>query len=990
MGTGNLYNIGYVSSISISGGAIFTADLTINANTISGLVDPIYPSAASNKHYVDTISGSLSTRINAAEGLDGSTASSNFFLKTSGQSIWDWYEASGINLYTISTNLDTKIDGKEDTLDGSEYYPSSLGKGISSQVEILTLHSSNSDIHFTLASIQDDFAGSSNINRALLDSISSNLRTDIDAVDDTPDTWGVLSSGYGINTLSDIGVSGAGGTVSIDMSKFVESSVAISKFYDSESDLTSLLNDNYAGSANVNWTKITAISSGFDGRLDTLEGYDQFDHELYITSSNIIANFVESGGTKWTDLTDGGETTLHTHAGMTTDVAWSGAHEFYSVSSLVNTLDAWYDASSSKLSASGALAHNKVTLAGQDYLTLSDQEITAGKLNMEDTNLTDGLGITFSTNDISVTDYIASSTAISKFLISSDFNGWKSDVTETEMDYLHGVTSDIQTQLNAVDSLGDITWGAPTQASGVVLVGTSAVSGALKVTLRDISQNVIKSGANWQKAYLSGQRVQDLFNHTLYATSANLYNQSWIDTFSGNIDTRIDAKQDALDGSEYYPSSLGHSQYLEYVGHSSNTNNPHEVAWSDVSTTAIADLNDNYAGSSNVNRALIDAISGNLDTKIDAISDTPTTWGVITAGTGIESTGDIGVSGAGATLSITQSEILTTVSSNAKSAYDWFTNSSQKLSEFIVSGDEYSSAYASTSTGVFALDGAAPTAHKDSHDPNDGSDALDCAAAGEIVGVTAAAEGTAHSFSRSDHTHQIQHAISNDHIVTMDDSDAADDDYAKFTANGLEGRDYSEVRSDLGIQELLDSGTKYTTAYTHSQDNTQAHTDYLLNNADDTTSGVLTANGFITTAGISSNIISSQAISTNSLRVANWVSPPMLFNIANIQLSSNQNINLTTFDLASTETAYIWQASACGSGGTAVSGLSIEMLAGSALPLDGSDTVYETSSQILQTGSPLGSTSAGDHVEIRLKYSGSEGGATGIVYGSGFMNISVY
>ena len=35
-------------------------------------------------------------------------------------------------------------------------------------------------------------------------------------------------------------------------------------------------------------------------------------------------------------------------------------------------------------------------------------------------------------------------------------------------------------------------------------------------------------------------------------------------------------------------------------------------------------------------------------------------------------------------------------------------------------------------------------AHKDSHDPNDGSDALDCAAAGEIVGVAAAAAAVVH------------------------------------------------------------------------------------------------------------------------------------------------------------------------------------------------------------------------------------------------------
>jgi hypothetical protein len=41
--------------------------------------------------------------------------------------------------------------------------------------------------------------------------------------------------------------------------------------------------------------------------------------------------------------------------------------------------------------------------------------------------------------------------------------------------------------------------------------------------------------------------------------------------------------------------------------------------------------------------------------------------------------------------------------------------------------------------------------------------------------------------------------IANDNLVEMDDADAADNDYAKFTANGLEGRSYAEVRQDLGI-----------------------------------------------------------------------------------------------------------------------------------------------------------------------------------------------
>jgi hypothetical protein len=100
--------------------------------------------------------------------------------------------------------------------------------------------------------------------------------------------------------------------------------------------------------------------------------------------------------------------------------------------------------------------------------------------------------------------------------------------------------------------------------------------------------------------------------------------------------------------------------------------------------------------------------------------------------------------------------------------------------------------------------GGAAAAHKDTHDPQDGADALDTAAPSELASVQAAAVGTSHSFARADHQHQIQHGIADDHLVTMDDADTADDDYAKFTANGLEGRSYSEVMGDLSAQAGAD------------------------------------------------------------------------------------------------------------------------------------------------------------------------------------------
>ena len=47
--------------------------------------------------------------------------------------------------------------------------------------------------------------------------------------------------------------------------------------------------------------------------------------------------------------------------------------------------------------------------------------------------------------------------------------------------------------------------------------------------------------------------------------------------------------------------------------------------------------------------------------------------------------------------------------------------------------------------------------------------------------------------------------IADNNLVDIDDADAADNDYAKFTATGLEGRDASEAKTDLGFMtDLVD------------------------------------------------------------------------------------------------------------------------------------------------------------------------------------------
>jgi hypothetical protein len=56
--------------------------------------------------------------------------------------------------------------------------------------------------------------------------------------------------------------------------------------------------------------------------------------------------------------------------------------------------------------------------------------------------------------------------------------------------------------------------------------------------------------------------------------------------------------------------------------------------------------------------------------------------------------------------------------------------------------------------------------------------------------------------------------IANDNAVEIDDTDAASGDYAKFTANGLQGRNATEVKSDLSLNNVTNESkaTMFTSA----------------------------------------------------------------------------------------------------------------------------------------------------------------------------------
>lgn len=765
MGTGKLYNIGFVSSQKISGGTIIVNSLTIDANVISGLANPTYPSAATNKNYVDTISGNL------AGGL------------TDTPSTW-----SDMTMGTGLTAITVGVSGSAGTT----------------------------------------------VNILGYSAISSN------AISGQSAQYWLLQSGS-----------------SYDHTNFVASSTAIGRFSDS---------------SNMNWTKITAISSGFDGRLDTLEG----------------ASYIDTSGTPVDD-----DFAKFTDVNTIEGRSYPETRSDLGIQELLDSGTKY-----TKAYQSGQLIHDAVTLSGTpDYISIANQVITRGKLDLnDDTNFIEGTGIDLSTNTVSVLGYqtisgnaydgqshsgnallhfipkdqdglrVTRSTDTyeiafsgqgnttvysgqNKFYISTNVgsipqslpqlsdvdsnmspsdgevltydgteNKWSSQTSAGGVSALSGMNDtdfhpDVLTDDHVlkwdtmigkwsgstlyIASLGDVDYFGPSQSDGDVLTwnatdsiwssqssaggitgwynlnlnsefqsfgGNVSVSGTQDETLAlnfgqgdsdvasgshvhlNIPQSWLKSGAYWsdkQEAFASAQLV---FTSPLTNTEPAIWvigdssptinidgymaSDNAVTRFadSSNINTKINAKEDSLDGSEYYPSSLGKGvsgAVLANTLHSANSAiHTFNVANYIVSTTAIG----RFADSSQY-------------------STDKASW---------------------------------------QAAYDHSGNTSLHLTD-LVSG---------------ALIGTAP---------------ITLSASPYVVGATT--------------------------TISIDG-------YVAVSANAKVGSDLS-TSSGNTYSQWFGSGAQLGTAYDHSQDNTQAHSDYLLNNADDTTNGLLTStgDGFRTTTG---------------------------------------------------------------------------------------------------------------------------------------------
>jgi hypothetical protein len=372
----------------------------------------------------------------------------------------------------------------------------------------------------------------------------------------------------------------------------------------------------------------------------------------------------------------------------------------------------------------------------------------------------------------------------------------------------------------------------------------------------------------------------------------------------------------------------------------------------------------------------------------------------------------------------------------------WYKESSQKLGEYVASGDEYSNAHASAQIAIYEIDWNTPTA----------SSGLSLSDTGMVSGNLTlyisdyiASTTAIETFYPSSLGKQISSQVQ---LI----GDLSGSSISRYYPSDM-GKNISSQVLDLFNFSSVSVGYYYPSAIGVNI-STQVTDLYLFSSASvgyfyPSTLGVNIsaqvadlysasgAFGLISGAytGFSSNSvgmyypstlgkgISSQVhaigdlsgsaiglyfpstlgkgVSGAVLPLTNWYSEssqklssvrPMMFNIANVLLYSGQNVHLTRFKCPTGKKAYVYQATACASGGIPVSGLCIEILSGNT-QLNTWASIYSTSSNVVQQGYPLASSDIDSNIEIRFMYSGThEYGSQASISecGTAFMDISVY
>jgi hypothetical protein len=162
----------------------------------------------------------------------------------------------------------------------------------------------------------------------------------------------------------------------------------------------------------------------------------------------------------------------------------------------------------------------------------------------------------------------------------------------------------------------------------------------------------------------------------------------------------------------------------------------------------------------------------------------------------------------------TNNHVLTADSAEA-TGVKWAAAGGGTMSSFSLAGDsgtpqtieDSNTLTVAGGTGITTVAGATDTLTINTDDSEIDHDSLSNFVANEHIdhtGVTfTAGTGlTGGGDISSNRTFNVDTGITDNKIVEIDDADAADDDYAKFTANGIEGRSYAEVKTDLSLNNV--------------------------------------------------------------------------------------------------------------------------------------------------------------------------------------------
>ena len=857
-------------------------------------------------------------------------------------------------------------------------------------------HSGNKTIHFTSGSIKDwtdslyTPSGVSGVGSGAI-TLSSGLTSD--------------STLYNLGSVTDTYLEDIPQSVLKSGSEYWKSYLSgqlaiYSETYSSEGDLTSVLDDDYAPSSGYHTHTLDNTKHYTSGSVKTwMDGLYAISGD-YLTEIEADALYAPTGTSEST-----GSGALTLSSGLTSDSS------LFNVGTATNT---YLDNIPESVIKSGANWSKSYASAQIAIYTDTDTHPGSGQLTA-----------TSPVNIDTVNAYVIGEAAVLSIDADSVTQAMLKSGAEYNKAYISAQVA-IYTDTDTHPGSGQLTATSPITISeaNTYVIGATADLG---ISADSITQVMLKSGAEYNKAYESGQialysetypdeasltTVLD-DNYTPSTTAHGLYAPSG-DYNTHKSDSTIHFTKATIDD-DYAPSALTATHYTEYVNHSGNTSNPHDVVWSDVSTAAkieldddyypsglgkivsgalythtgdatihftLASIEDNFAPSSNIPQGALKSgseywkayASAQIALYVD--SDTFPGSGLITLSSGLTSDDNIYHIGPATDLFIPSSTYWNHAYESGQVALYIETYSDEASLTAVLDDD-----YAPSSTTKSHIDDATLHFTVASIDDNYYPSSL----------------GNTLKTSYDNHSGQTNKHIDHSGVdITAGDGLTGGGSITETrtltvvggtgitaNANDIEVTAYDTISSNAKKGQSSGAIALYTETYADEASLTSVlNDDYAPSTA---------SHGLYAPSSSALNYISG-ADDTNisspvSGHILTWDGsdwenkmPSMTFNIANIRMSAQQNINVTRFTCPASKKCYIWQACACNSGSTSVADLSIEMLSGTT-------SVYSTSSATLQEGNPL-AVSDGGETEIRFMYSG--GTASGIEFGTGFMNISVF